>query len=164
MKQQRPRETTPRPILTLDKRNLSEARGWQSEPARQHRQLLHPPLVRGRRCTRRGAGVIGSCRSVGTHQRGFDCTLDQDRQKAADPGVDELLGGALDLRTHLGLVVLLPVADVSGHQLVFELGQLGIECIVKVKDDYAGKPEARRQKDVVEFLAKDLQPRAEARR
>jgi len=37
--------------------------------------------------------------------------------------VGELLGGALDLRTHIGLVVL-PVADVPGHQLVFELGQL----------------------------------------
>lgn len=75
--------------------------------------------------------MSGRAGSAGRQQRCFDRTLDQDRQKAADPGVGELLGGALDLRTDLGPVVL-PMADVPGHQLVFELGQLGVECIVGV--------------------------------
>ena len=124
-----PKAVSPNFPLASDKRNLSEARGGQSEPARPHRQRRHHPSVPGRRTG--GAGVIGSCRSAGTRQRGFDRTLDEDRQKATNPSVGELSSSALDLRTHLGLVML-PVTDVPSHQLVFELGQLSIERIVGI--------------------------------
>ena len=51
-----------------------------------------------------------------------------------------------------------------GYFLKERMDKLGIECVVKVKSDYEGRSAAQRQIDIVEFLAKYLQPAASARR
>jgi hypothetical protein len=44
-----------------------------------------------------------------------------------------------------------------GYFLKERMDKLGIECVVKVKQDYEGKPAGQREIDIVEFLARHLQ-------
>jgi hypothetical protein len=41
-----------------------------------------------------------------------------------------------------------------GYFLKEKMDKLGIECIVKTKDDYAGKPPGQPQRDQVDFFVK----------
>ena len=41
-----------------------------------------------------------------------------------------------------------------GYFLKEKMDKLGIECIVKVKEDYDGQPPGQQQRDIVDFFSK----------
>jgi acetyl esterase len=43
-----------------------------------------------------------------------------------------------------------------GYFLKEKMDKLGIECVVRVKEDYAGKPPGQPQRDIVEFLRRNV--------
>jgi len=43
-----------------------------------------------------------------------------------------------------------------GYFLKEKMDKLGIECPVRVKEDYAGKPPGQQQRDIVEFFRRNL--------
>jgi hypothetical protein len=59
----------------------------------------------------------------------FDGVFDQDREEAANLGVEEVLCRVAEVLAHLGLGVL-AVVGVLGDQAIFELGQLGVQPVI----------------------------------